>query len=264
MISPELSIITINRNNAAGLIKTLESVRRQTWRNFEVIIIDGASSDDSIKVLDGYMDIITVRVSEPDGGIYDAHNKGTRLARGKYCLYLNSGDILYDKDVLQKAWDANPVEDIIYFDNMLDDGDRLVLGPNPPKLREYHFYGHGIWHQSLIARYLFEKYGYYRTDYKISGDYEFFLRVILKYRVSFRYLPIVFVQYDTQGISANPKYRKLNRNERRRAWIENFGLLRYVGSFVILQFLLTYGVKKPLKCALGSQIYAGLKRKLTH
>lgn len=259
MFPPQLSIITINRNNATGLLRTLESIQSQTWRDFELIVIDGASTDDSLKVLERFADMVTVRVSEPDAGIYDAQNKGTRLATGRYCLYLNSGDLLCDHDVLRNAWGANPIEDIVYFDNLLDYGDKLVLGASPPKIREYHFYGHGLWHQSLISRKLFEKYGYYKADYRISGDYEFFLRVVLKYGVTCRHVPITFVRYDTHGISADPKFRKLNKRERRRAWVENFGFVRYFFSFLVLRTMLTYLIKKPMKLSLGSSLYGRLK-----
>ena len=88
----KLSIITINRNNAAGLRRTIESVVSQTYTEFEYIIIDGASTDESVDVIKEYADKITFWVSEPDNGIYNAMNKGILKAKGEYLLFLNSGD----------------------------------------------------------------------------------------------------------------------------------------------------------------------------
>lgn len=95
-----LSIITINYNNSIGLRKTIESVVSQTDNTFEYIIVDGGSSDGSVDIIKQYADKVSQWVSERDGGIYNAMNKGVRMAHGEYIMFLNSGDILYDNNVI--------------------------------------------------------------------------------------------------------------------------------------------------------------------
>ena len=90
-----ISIITINYNNSTGLRKTIQSVIAQTYNNIEYIVIDGGSTDDSKSIIEEYEKDIDFWVSEPDGGIYPAMNKGTSHAHGDYCIYMNSGDTFY-------------------------------------------------------------------------------------------------------------------------------------------------------------------------
>ena len=109
----KLSIITINYNNAVGLKKTLDSVAAQTYTDFEYIIVDGASTDGSVDIIREYENALASRpsplashlkwISEPDTGIYNAMNKGIRLAHGEYTLMLNSGDYLVDEQVIEKV-----------------------------------------------------------------------------------------------------------------------------------------------------------------
>jgi glycosyltransferase involved in cell wall biosynthesis len=97
-----LSIITINYNNLSGLEKTIQSVLNQTLKNFEFIIIDGGSTDGSKEYNQEKNEFIDCWVSESDNGIYHAMNKGIKMAKGEYCLFLNSGDYLVDSEVSKK------------------------------------------------------------------------------------------------------------------------------------------------------------------
>ena len=101
----KLSIITINYNNARGLERTIKSVICQTFTNYEYIIVDGGSTDGSLEVINKYADHISKWVSEPDEGIYNAMNKGTRMASGEYFNYMNSGDCFCDAHVLEDNGD---------------------------------------------------------------------------------------------------------------------------------------------------------------
>ena len=93
-----LSVITINYNNAEGLNRTIQSIDTQTWKEFEYIVIDGASNDGSIDVIKRFESIIDLWISEPDTGVFNAMNKGIKKAKGDYLLFLNSGDFLVDKE----------------------------------------------------------------------------------------------------------------------------------------------------------------------
>lgn len=97
---PKLTIITINLNNKAGLQTTIDSVIAQTYKDFEWIIIDGGSTDGSKELIEKYTNYIKYWVSEPDKGIYNAMNKGIKVAEGEYLQFLNSGDSLFSNSVL--------------------------------------------------------------------------------------------------------------------------------------------------------------------
>ena len=100
----KLSIITINLNNASGLEKTIQSVINQTYKDFEFIVIDGASTDGSVEVIKKYSSGINYWVSESDTGIYNAMNKGIRKAQGEYCLFLNSADYLFSPNLISAVY----------------------------------------------------------------------------------------------------------------------------------------------------------------
>lgn len=112
----KLSIITINYNNVSGLRKTIESVKSQTFQDYEWIVIDGGSTDGSKELIEENKQYFSYWVSEPDKGIYDAMNKGTVLAQGEYCQFLNSGDYLIAPDTLAKIFSKPLQADVIYGD----------------------------------------------------------------------------------------------------------------------------------------------------
>ena len=102
-MSIKISIITINYNDAKGLYKTIQSVINQSFDNYEFIIIDGGSTDDSLTIIDQYKTKIDYFISEPDTGVYNAMNKGIKIAKGEYLIFMNSGDGFYDENVLSKV-----------------------------------------------------------------------------------------------------------------------------------------------------------------
>jgi len=200
-----LSIITVNKDNASGLKRTIDSVLMQSCKEFEFIVIDGASTDGSAELKNEYPQIDTF-ISEPDGGIYPAMNKGIKLAQGRYCLFLNSGDTLYSQDVLSKASEClNPAEPdaIISFRLMLPGNDSYFPRKNYTLL---HFQPGCIPHQAtLIRRELFKTVGPYREDYRLISDFIFFFRALCLKKVSFRTVDLPFCQYEMNGASTNRK-----------------------------------------------------------
>ena len=110
----KVSVITVNYNNADGLKRTLESLFAQTFTDYESIVIDGGSTDGSREIIENFADRITYWVSEPDGGIYHAMNKGIRQATGLYYNFMNSGDLFEDPTVLENIFASDPTEDILF------------------------------------------------------------------------------------------------------------------------------------------------------
>src|SRR5271157_3624714 len=101
-MSPKISIITVVYNGEKVLLRTIESIANQTFRDIEYIIIDGSSKDGTVGIIENNNHSITKWISEPDKGLYDAMNKGLRMARGEYVLFLNAGDQFYEKNTLAK------------------------------------------------------------------------------------------------------------------------------------------------------------------
>lgn len=125
----KLSIITINYNNQDGLQKTIDSIVSQSFKDYEWIVIDGGSNDSSREVLERYCDHFTYWCSEPDRGIYNAINKGLEYATGEYIQFLNSGDWLYSKDVLEKAFSIIDGKNDIYYGDYVQVNEDNGLNP---------------------------------------------------------------------------------------------------------------------------------------
>lgn len=211
----KLSIITINYNNAAGLKKTLDSVASQTCTDFEHIIVDGASTDDSVEIIREYENTLASNLSplashltwlsEPDTGIYNAMNKGVRLAKGEYTLMLNSGDYLVDEYVVESIIPMLDGTDIIQ-------GNTIEYYPNN-KMRnrgygksDIDFFdvmkGYFLHQAAFCRRDLFDRYAMFDESYRIIGDTKFFMACLGKENASFKYIDIDITNYDTTGISA--------------------------------------------------------------
>lgn len=222
----KLSIITINRNNAAGLRKTIESVVSQTYTDFEYIIIDGASTDGSVEVIKEYAKATLPNgealgerlywISEPDKGIYNAMNKGILKANGEYLLFLNSGDWLYNENIFRNVFDQHRSEDILYGCDMLYyRNDKVVFKAYPPQLTFLFMISGTISHQgTFLKRNLFEN-SLYNEQYKIVADYDFYIKNIVIKNCSTFYLDFPIVYFDMYGISMSKDNETLLWNERK-------------------------------------------------
>lgn len=219
-----LSIITINRNNAAGLEKTMQSVLSQTRTDFEYVVVDGASTDDSVDVIKRLAPAFGHRlrwVSEPDKGIYNAMNKGIGMATGEYVEILNSGDSLAAPDVVEKMYAALEKEGhpSILYGNMLKDF------PDGRIHRDKGFAGEDITLLSLyigtlnhspayIRRSLFDKYGPYDESLKIDSDWKWYLQAIVFGEEKPVYADIDVTLFDMTGISeTNKELAKAEREQ---------------------------------------------------
>lgn len=213
----KLSIITINRNNSDGLLKTIESVVSQTFNDFEYIVIDGASIDESVGVIKRYEDKITYWVSEPDKGIYSAMNKGIVKATGTYCLFLNSGDWLVDKNVFRDFIAMNFNEEIVSGDTFLWRGVIVELRKAVSALNLTYDFLHNnvIIHQStFIKRTLFSKFGLYNENNRIVSDWEFYLKTLILNNCSYTNFERNISYFDLNGISAQEEWKSVHKNER--------------------------------------------------
>jgi glycosyltransferase involved in cell wall biosynthesis len=211
----KLSIITVNLNNKNGLQKTISSVLSQTMNFFEFIIIDGSSSDGSVELITQNQNRISFWLSEPDSGIYQAMNKGIRIAKGEYVLFLNSGDFLVDNEVLINVFKGSNTEDLLYGRSYISREDKVIYTtPHPDKLTLEFFYTQTISHQAaFIRRSLFERFGYYREDLKIYADLDFWIRTIILNDCTTKKLDIIVADYNLEGISGSPSNEELAKAE---------------------------------------------------
>jgi len=222
---PLISIITINYNNAIGLQKTIKSVISQTCKNIEFIVIDGNSTDGSKEVIDYHKLSIHYSVSEKDDGVFDAQNKGLKVATGDYLLVLNSGDELADKDVIETVFNYNRTEDILYGNILIvNEFGKKEQGFMPAKITFEHMMKDTLWHPvSFVKRDFFSRVGFYDTSYQLVGDYDWFLRAIFNHKASLYYLNVTVAVFYLGGISSDIKNIQLLKQERERAQLKIFG-----------------------------------------
>lgn len=201
----KLSIITINFNNQSGLRKTVASVISQTFKDYEYIVIDGGSSDDSIKVIIEHEKKINHWISEKDNGVYHAMNKGISQAQGDYLLFLNSGDFFCDSFVLENVFIKNHHADFLCGRCALSRNGKVIHITNPPEVHTFQtYFRDGINHQStFIKKSMFMQFGLYREDFKYNSDWEFWIRTIILNNCSTEKLDEIICEYNLEGISSN-------------------------------------------------------------
>lgn len=221
----KLSIITINRNNAAGLEKTMLSVVSQTFKEFEYIVVDGASTDDSVEVIKRLAPQFGERlkwISEPDKGIYNAMNKGMKMASGDYIQILNSADCLAADKVVEcmlAELEKNNNPSILY-------GNMIKCFPNGHKVIDKSFEGQQITmlgmftgtlnhNPAYIRRDLFEKYGCYDENLKIVSDWKWYLQAIILGDEKPQYVDMDVTLFDMTGISENADSKEKIKRERK-------------------------------------------------
>jgi glycosyltransferase involved in cell wall biosynthesis len=229
----KISVITATYNSAATVGDTLTSVRQQDYTDVEHIIVDGWSSDGTLEIVANFPHIARI-VSEKDKGIYDAMNKGIRMATGEVIGILNSDDIYIDRSVLSavaKAF-ADPAVMTVYADLQYvypDNLDRVkrtwITGPFRKK---NFYYGWMPPHPTFFVRKeVYGRIGLFNTDLRTAADYELMLRILVKHGVPTFYIPRVIVKMRAGGMSNASLLNRLRANrEDRLAWKMN-GLKPY-------------------------------------
>lgn len=232
--TPLISIVTITYNAGKTVVPTLESIAEQTFRNFEHIVVDGASDDETLSVARRYAD--TRILSEKDSGLYDAMNKGIRLARGKYLLFLNAGDTFHSRHVLSSyAARARKGDDIIYADTVIVDSDRHIIGQrhlSAPATLTFGSFAKGmlVCHQAFMVRK--DLAPDYDLRYRFSADYDWTVRCIRNADPRrCTNLDMIAIDYLSDGLTDKNKIRSLK--ERYSIMARHYGsgrtLLNHIG-----------------------------------
>jgi len=228
----KVSVITICHNSENFIDQTIQSVLSQTHSDIEYIIVDGNSDDSTPEIISSYGPAISKWVSEPDNGLYDAMNKGIRMASGDVIGFLHSDDFFIDEKVIEKLSGVFILEnpDSVYGD--IQFVDQL----NPNKILTNRKYGKcRIWkfklgwsppHPAFYAkREVFEKFGTFDTSFDIAADYDWILRLLVKHKKKAVYIPEVFVRMRVGGVSNRTmkNIRKKWREDYRAMKINGFG-----------------------------------------
>ena len=230
MYNMKVSIITVVYNNVTTIAQAIESVLGQNYPDIEYIIIDGRSTDGTLSEIRKYEDRIARIVSEKDKGIYDAMNKGIRLATGDLIGILNADDFFYDQEVVSRVVDAfhedgalqATIGDIVFIKD--NDHNRVLRHYSARNWRPSKFaWGYMPPHPSFFCKKeVYESFGYHQTDYKIAADYEILIRFLLVNRVRYKYLPITTTKMRMGGASTRNLQSIITLNkEIRRGCSEN-------------------------------------------
>lgn len=247
-MTPKVSIITITYNAGEFLEKTLLSVLNQSSTDLEYILVDGASTDNTTDVIRQYEDLVSkerfaVRpdqfrwISEADQGLYDAMNKGLRMARGEFVWFINAGDKIYDNNSLElilKKLEDTPQSDVLYGQSLIIDQYDKALGERhktaPAKLKKTSLLmGLVVCHQSILVRRSLAP--QYDLHYHVSADYDWVCKV-LSLSGQNTYIDSYISRFMVSGLSA--KQRKKSLLERFRIMRRHFGLCATLGAHFIL------------------------------
>ncbi len=225
----KVTVITACYNSADTIGDTLRSVTEQDYGDIEYIIVDGASTDETLKVVEGYRDKITKVVSGKDGGIYFALNKGIGLATGEVIAFLHADDLYAGRQVLSKVMKLFADEDVDSVYGDLQYVDRLDTSKvkrswKSGPYREGQF--RSGWMPPHPAFFLkkkcYDRFGTFDTSFKTAADYELMLRMLHRHKISTAYLPEVLVKMRTGGVSNVSLKNRIRANrEDRRAWKVN-------------------------------------------
>lgn len=249
--NPFISIITVCFNSENEIKETIQSVSEQTYLNFEYIVVDGKSTDQTMCILDDYRNLIDQCVSESDGGIYEAMNKGVNLAKGEWLLFLNAGDSFASSEVLEMSAIKlkNSNADICYGSYYLKKKQQNIL--ISPGLLKDLWKGMIFSHQSaFIRRSLLLEFPF-DTRFIIAGDYDFFFKSYLNHKV-FQNLEFPVSCYRPDGVSDQRRFLSLKER-----WQVVFNHLSIVQKVIFVFNVLYIGLRSFMKWFLGP-IYSRL------
>lgn len=241
----KISIITVTFNCQGSIESTINSILMQDFSNFELIIIDGASTDGTLNVINKYKRRIKCIVSEPDNGIFDAMNKGIERAAGDFVLFMNSGDTFVNNHVLSLI-NFDKEYGVIYGNMVINiRNKKLECKPEPFFKSKDYIKTMGICHQCIFVRTDLAKHYKFSQEFKIAADFNMIFQ-IWKKGYKFKYVDVPIANYDTTGFSAQNYPKQLK--EICRIWgIEN--------KFTTKLVLLYLTSKATLKCNIKKILY---------
>jgi len=233
-----ISIITVVLNRKNQLEKTINSIISQTFKNYEIVIIDGGSTDGTLDVIKKYSDVISYWNSEKDNGIYDAMNKGLKVATADYIWFLNAGDEIYSINTIQKLTELNMMPDIFYGDVQYIDTEGNNLGTRklkkPPESFNWKnlLKGMVVSHQSFIIKR--DKAEFYNLNYKYCADIDWMINSMKNCKEIYN-TKIILSKFLTGGYSKR-NIIKSNR-ERYKILRKNFGFFKVIIVHIYLSIL---------------------------
>ena len=227
-VHPKFSIITVTYNAGAVLEDTIQSVITQTYRNVEYIIVDGGSKDHTLDIINRYREHIHTLVSEPDKGLYDAMNKGIRLATGDYLCFLNAGDELHEDDTLQlmvHSITGTELPDVLYGETAIVDEEghflRMRRLSAPENLNWKSFKdGMLVCHQAFFPRR--ELAEPYDLRYRFSADFDWCIRIMKKSH-TLHNTHLTLIDYLNEGVTT--RNHRASLHERFRIMCRHYGYL---------------------------------------
>jgi len=221
---PVVSVIIPTYNCADTLEVSLQSVLNQDFKDKEIIIVDGGSSDGTLDLLKKYDDQIDKWVSEPDKGVYDALNKGIDLANGEWLYFLGSDDRLYDDTVFEKFFSTPTDSEFLYGDVMWGENGEVVAG----EFTKERFYTQNICQQAIFYnKKLFQKIGKFNLKYRLVADWVFNMKAFGMKNVNPLYIDTVVAIYSLGGMSTNIWDEDFIK-DRNKLFIKSFGILSYI------------------------------------
>ena len=241
---PKFSIITVTYNAGKVLEDTIQSVVFQTYRNVEYIIVDGGSTDNTLDVVHKYQERISKVISEPDKGLYDAMNKGIRMATGDYLCFLNAGDELHENETLQKivfTLKGKELPDVIYGETAIVDEEGHFLHMrrlSTPEHLHWKSFKEGmlVCHQAFLTRRELALANPYDLRYRFSADFDWCIR-IMKQSKNLHNTHLTLIDYLNEGMTT--QNHKASLKERFRIMTKHYGWISTIlhhGWFVIRLF----------------------------
>jgi len=236
----KVSLITASWNSAATIGDTLRSVADQTYPDIEHIVVDGGSKDDTMAVVEREGRRVARAVSEPDNGIYDAYNKGLRLATGEVIGFINSDDFYCSDNIIAQVAEAfaDPELEAVYADLV------YVDQANTSKVLR-HWRGRNLTDRLLrrgfvpahptlfLRRSAYDKVGDYNLSYRLAADHEFMLRLLYKHKVKARYIPRIWVRMRVGGATGQSLANIKKQNQEIREAQRKHGIHYPTSRFVV-------------------------------
>jgi glycosyltransferase involved in cell wall biosynthesis len=204
----KVSVITATYNRDTTVVRALSSIKSQTYTDIQIVVVDGASQDNTVLLVSPMLGDKDILQSEPDLGIYDALNKGLGLAEGDIIAFLHSDDLYFDNDVISNVVQifSDDSVDVVYGDVSFFSGSnvtKIIRKYRSDKLSEKNLaWGKMPAHPAMfIRRRIYKEIGFFETNFKIAGDYEFLCRLVHYANLKSVYIPSVLVRMQLGGVS---------------------------------------------------------------